>query len=208
VEFTPDGMLAVVAKQREETVTVLNLKSGVPQLTIDARMEVHGLRVIGNTVVVICDKKVITWNLPAGDCVSGARVGLEDSRREVDLYNLRKTLINGASISPDSRHIVISDLEKLFIYSASTGKLLKIRHNEITPSYFLTPRFSQTDAISGVLALTVKAEVWRVGGEEVLERLGLTVGIEDPPEGYPWASFCGTGLRMIGGCLAQMESDS
>ena len=53
VEFSSDDMFAVVAEKRDDTVTVLNLKSGVPQLTIDTSMNIFGLGVIGNAVVVI-----------------------------------------------------------------------------------------------------------------------------------------------------------
>ena len=46
-------------------------------MTVDAGMKVRGLRVIENTVVVAGDRKVISWDLPAGGCVPGARVGHE-----------------------------------------------------------------------------------------------------------------------------------
>ena len=51
LEFSPDGMLVVMA-QRDNTVTVLNLKSGAPQLTIDPSMKVYGLGVTGNTLLL------------------------------------------------------------------------------------------------------------------------------------------------------------
>ena len=44
-------MLAVAARQEDNTVTVLDLASSVPQLTVDANMKVSGLRVIGNIIV-------------------------------------------------------------------------------------------------------------------------------------------------------------
>jgi WD40 repeat protein len=187
VEFTPDGMFAVIARLNDKTVTVLNLKSGVPQLTIDAWMEAYGLGVIGNTVVVICSEKVITWNLPAGYCVSGARVGLEDSLREIGLHGFGDTFVNGASISPDSRHIVVSNFLRLSLFSASTGKSLETQHTSKPGRAYFSPDRCNVWYVDD----NGKADVWRVGGEKVLECLELTVGIENPPEGYPWASFCG-----------------
>ena len=43
LEFSPGGTLAVVAKRKDNMVTVLDLKSGVPRLTINASIEVYGL---------------------------------------------------------------------------------------------------------------------------------------------------------------------
>ena len=74
VEFSPDERLVMVTRKHDNTVTVLNLKSGVPQLTIDASMDVYGLGVIRNTAVVVGYPKVIAWDLPAEYCVSHARV--------------------------------------------------------------------------------------------------------------------------------------
>ena len=42
LDFSPDGMSTVVARQENNSVEVLNLKSGVLQSTIDAGMEVYG----------------------------------------------------------------------------------------------------------------------------------------------------------------------
>jgi WD40 repeat protein len=53
LDFSPDGTLAVIAMNNDNTVTILNLKSGIPQLTISTDIWVRGLRVIGSTVVVI-----------------------------------------------------------------------------------------------------------------------------------------------------------
>ena len=71
-------MFVVVARWEDDTVIVLNLKSDIPQLTIDPGMGVHGLGVIGNIVVAIGRRKVIGWKVPAGDCVCNGLVGLED----------------------------------------------------------------------------------------------------------------------------------
>jgi WD40 repeat protein len=192
VEFTPDGMFAVVARLDDKTVTVVNLKSGVPQLTIYVSLEVHGLGVIGNTVVVICGEKVITWNLPAGDCVSGARLGLEDSLGEIRIRKLNDSYVTSASISPDARHIVVSrragfGSRRLILLSASTGMSLETRKTYKSGRAYFSPDGCHVWDVD----VNGKANVWRVGGKKVLELLELTVGIEDPPEGYPWASFCG-----------------
>ena len=203
VEFSPDGLSAVVAKRKGSTVTVLNLESGVPQLTIDAGMEVCGLGVIGNTIIVMGNWKAITWDLPAADCVPGACVGLEGSSRTIDLsdsphgspisssYSLDSRdsidVSTGASISPDFHHIALFDERHLSIYSTSTGKLLWKKS-----TYGNALRFSQDGHNVWCAHFDREVEVWGVNSKQ--ERLGFRrreINVELPPEGYPWASSCG-----------------
>ena len=183
LDFSSDGTSAVVARRVESTVTVLSLGSGVPRLTIDANMGVYGLGVIGNTVVILGDWKVITWNLP-GDCVPGARVGLEDSSRTINLGNSPHIATTSASISPDSRHIALIDLMDLYIYSASTGELLWTKR-----ASGHMPRFSPDGRDVWCAVGSGEAEVWNVGSGHKVP--GPSVDIEHPPEGYPWGSSCG-----------------
>ena len=170
--FSPDEMLAAVAMQRDNTVTVLNLKSGVPQLTIDAIMEVYGVGVIGNSVVVIGDRKVITWNLPAGDCAPDARVGLEGSTRTMDLSSLWEGHVTNASVSPDSRHIALTldnDIRDPHILSTSTGEYLE-----------------DDSTMAKTLWSGRKPSVRRMGGGVNWGLSAYAINPEDVPEGYPW----------------------
>ena len=191
LEFSPDGMFAAVARWKGNTVIILNLKSDIPQLTIDPGMEVYGLGVIGNTVVTMGRRTVIGWNVPAGDCVPNGLVGLEDRSWTINLcgsqdYDERWIR---ASISPDSRYIALIEDETLHIHRTSTGEHLGKRHI-LRPSI---PRFSldgrhiwcgSADHITGV---------WRVGGgREVLECLWYRGDARHPPiEGNPWESSRG-----------------
>jgi len=197
--FSPDGTLAVFAMQFDEAVTIINLKSGVPQLTIDASIGVCGLGVIGNTVVVIGEWEAITWNLSAGDFGPDAMVGLEESTWTINYRDHdRLEYTYGASITPDSRYIVftvendtlgeIDEFDEfLHIYTISTGEELEWRL-----SRGRIPRFSPDGCDIWCANDEGEAEVWRVcGGQNVLERLEQTVDIEDPPEGYPWGSSRG-----------------
>ena len=72
LEFLPDRPLAVATRKKDKVVTVLDLKSGVPQLTIDAPMDVYGVGPIKNTFVVLGYEKAIIWNLPGGNLLPGA----------------------------------------------------------------------------------------------------------------------------------------
>ena len=185
LDLSSDGTLAIVARQSWSTVTVLSLRSGVPQLTIDANMEVYGLGVIGSTVVIIGDEKVITWNLPAGDCVPGSRVGLEDSSSTINLgisQHFGRTA--NASISPDSCHIAFINSWCLSIYNASTGECLWSEGQSGR-----IPRFSPDGCDVWCVGDSGQAEVWNVSSGRKVS--GPLVDIEHPPEGYPMGPSCG-----------------
>jgi len=131
LDFSPDGMLAAFAMLRGGIVAILDLKSGVPQLTIDASVEVHGLRVTGNAITVIGVEKVITWDLPTGDWVPDAKLTFEDSAWATNLGVPPSSGGIGGSISPDSRYIAVvgSQTDKswrvlLYLYDRSTEESL------------------------------------------------------------------------------------
>jgi WD40 repeat protein len=185
LDFSPDGTLAAVAMKMNDTITVLSLKCGVPQLTIDAGMGVCGLRVIGNSVVVIGDRKVITWNLPAGGCVPNARVSLEDSSRVINLGGSQDGVTSG-TISTDFRYVALEQCSNLHVYSASTGEYLGKDMGTGTP--WFAPEGCDLWRVGyggGAVVLRVVDE------EDLLECTKLTVNIEHPPEGYPWGSSRG-----------------
>ncbi|KAF9642862.1 YVTN repeat-like/Quino protein amine dehydrogenase [Thelephora ganbajun] len=77
--FSSGEALAVIARAEGETVVVLDLKSGIPRLTIDAGMKVYVVGVAGSTVVVVGEGKIVTWNLPAGSDVLNPRANVNDS---------------------------------------------------------------------------------------------------------------------------------
>ena len=208
LDFSHDGTLVAVAEEMSDTVTVLTLKSDDPQLTIDVGEDVHGLRVIGNTVVVVGAKKsiiwkVISWNLPAGDCVPDARVDRRDSVQTVDLSGrFSDSPMASAAISSDCRYAALmytrDGYQTLDICSVSTGECLqtvKTRRGADTNTLWLTPDGSDVWCVAN----NGKAEVWRVGEAEVRrfsergepEGLELAADIEHPPEGYPWRSSRG-----------------
>ena len=131
LDFSPDGTLTVYARLGGNVVTVLDLKSGVPRFTINASMNVYGLRVTTDAVVVIGNKKVTTWNLPAGDCAPYAAAEVKDSARTVNIGRQGSGRYGtvAASISPDLHRIAFASHDflgcpRLVIYSASTGEHL------------------------------------------------------------------------------------
>jgi WD40 repeat protein len=189
LDFSPDGTLVMAAVEGNETVTVLNFKSGVSQLIINAGMDIYGLGMTGNTVVAIGARKVIAWDLPVGNYVPGVRMGFEDRSWAVNLSSLEGCVIS-ASISPDSHHIALisgAQLHFLCIYSTSTGECLeRVLTDGVIPWFAPDRRKVWCATEYGWV------EVWRFGGRRnVLKYLGHKGDIEHiehPPEGYPWGS--------------------
>ena len=213
LDFSPDGMLVAVARKNGNAVMVLNPKSGALLLAIDTgTWDVCGLGVTGNTVVVIGDGKVIAWNLPAEGCVPNNRVDPGDSSWIISLKAVPGIFNNSewgkvlsASISPNSHYValVMEDLsssmsDDLCIYSTATGECLGYGSTDKQTAFFTPDGCNIWCTDSGH-----EAEVWSVGsGQNVLEHLGHTIDVEDPPEGYPWASSYGyevmDGLWILG----------
>jgi len=125
LDFCPDRVLAVVARREDNMVTVLDLRSGVPWLVIDAGMEAYGIRVTRNAVVVAGRGKVVFWNLPVGDRISNARASTKDSSRTTNFISRPEDNVVAASISPDVQYVALKTIDLwLYIYSASTGEFL------------------------------------------------------------------------------------
>ena len=129
LEFFPDRPLAVAARLKDQTVTVLDLKSGLLWLTIDTSTKVYGLRSIGNVVVVVGDEKVITWGLPGADSLSHGRMSVEQSIQTTRFRNVEGSRAFAASISLDFRYIAVMASGPvgrfLEVYCTSTGQTLR-----------------------------------------------------------------------------------
>ena len=143
LEFSPDRSLVATARLEDNMATVLDLKSGVPQLTIDAGTNIYGLRVAESTVVVVGKKKILTWNLPVGGHVLRPRVDANDSVQTTAFASLTSPTVGqtdsappilsriySASISPDFKHIAVIaanaavSILHLVIFDTATGKYL------------------------------------------------------------------------------------
>jgi len=180
LDFSPDGTVAVVARQGDNTVVVLDLRSGVLQLTIDVGVKVFGFRVIGNQVFVIGGQTVVSWNLPTSNSIQNARVTLKDSSHTMDLIHCRSV-----SISPNLHlFALLHGINSLSIYNASTGRSL-CDHSRGDVVWFSPDGCSVWCAED-----SVKVSVWRV--TDKLHWSGqFRIGIDHLPEGCPWGSSCG-----------------
>ena len=131
LEFLPDRSLAVAMRKKAKTVTVLDLKSGVPRLTIDTSIELYGLKLIGDTIVAIGHDRAITWNLPGENFPPNARMNVEDSIRTIRFRNVDYGVTFAASISLDFRYIALAGYDGegdfLGVYCTSTGRAIRVK---------------------------------------------------------------------------------
>lgn len=213
LDFIPDKSLAVVVQQKGNLVTVLDFKSSVPWLTIEASMEVCGIRVIKNTIVAIGQKKVIAWNLPGKSPLPGTRLSIQDSTKTIEIIprpkedtqdnklhsssdtstkKVKEDIAVAASISLDFCYIAFLmdnggvGVGDLCLWNAPTGQY--ICHTQI--SLKAIPWFVPSGNNLWCILGGGKAEVWEIVDGKL--KRGMSVyDIEHGPLGYPWVSSCG-----------------
>ena len=105
LQFSQNEASAAFACLWENTVTILGLQSGDPQLVIDTGVEVESLGVTESTVVVVGNKKIVVRNLDMGN----ARASIDDSL-QITVLDLSpasqfKITFEHISVSPDLSHI-------------------------------------------------------------------------------------------------------
>ena len=179
LDFSPDGMFAVVARKRDNVVKTVDLRSGVLQLTIDTGKEVRGVGVKGNnTIAVVDERKVVTWELPTGDRIPDAKATPEDSTRTTHLRGSGDP-ITWASISFGSSHVALAGAYYLYIHDASTGE--QIFRGESLSSYPFFAPVGCNLLVDGRNTVSIGG-----GGQVQLGRFDVeAVG------GYPWTSSRG-----------------
>ena len=129
LEFLPDvSSVAIVESSiviagSSEVVTILDLKSGNPQIVIDIGMEVRGMEIIGSLIVVGGGERSIIWELPAGNCTFGTRWNIDHSIQTIVFEG--KLKYHQISISPNLDYMVGIDIcHSLAILNMYTGKEL------------------------------------------------------------------------------------
>ena len=190
VGFSPDGVCAVITRFMDNVVTVLDLKSGDPWLVIDTSVNVHGLGVGMNTIVVVDQERIITWDLPTRNCAFNTGVNIDNSAR-ITTFTPQSSQLSYSlpfkspfPISPDLHHMVVFDK----LYDLSTGQCLASFSVFLGADWF---------ALSGHEFWSYrddnKAEGWSIIKDSEssvtrLEHIGVTA---DPPGGFPWKSSHG-----------------
>ena len=128
LDFSPDESLVAFSRIHERTITIIDLESGEPRLIIDTGTDILCLRMTESAIIVACDGKIRTWDLPGGDYALNTRANIDDSVQTVaaDFVQSGDPTAPYTSISPnlDRIAIVADDTDCLDIYDVSTGECL------------------------------------------------------------------------------------
>ena len=124
--FPPDERLAAFARRGGNVVTIFNPLIGGLQLALNINTGVVCLGMTGSALIVVGEEKIVTWDLPGGNCAFNARIN--DNVRTTILHHNRDPPGFG-SISPDLSRIAVLTCPRhygmdLEIYDMSTGRCL------------------------------------------------------------------------------------
>ncbi|KAF9642449.1 hypothetical protein BDM02DRAFT_2236978 [Thelephora ganbajun] len=196
--FSPGEALAVIAREEDETVMVLDLKSGIPRLTIDTGMEVYAVGVAGSTVVVVGKGKIVTWSLPAGNGVLNPRANVNDSvlttTFDHPLFRASEPW-ESISMSSDLRYIAMPERSDLFtlshdqpfyLYDVFTGQCLA----SIGADYYSRPRFTM-DGREVWFIDGASHKGWKIIEDDESNVIRLEpLSHDQQPSGPTWRSSC------------------
>ncbi|KAF9643542.1 WD40 repeat-like protein [Thelephora ganbajun] len=200
--LSPVEALAAVAQTKDETVTVLDLNSGVPRLTIDTGMRVSAVGMAGSVVVVVGHGKIVTWNLPTGSEVLNPRANINDNVLTTTLNCLPSPAdeLRPTSVSPDLRRIAMIEWYKdgddnddyhnsLHLYDVVTGQLLASDRVGVEVDVFFSPDGREVWSVSDRNDISG----WKIiedSGSGIIRLECLEPGI-GLPGGFPWQSSHG-----------------
>jgi len=198
--FSPDKSFIATGRLGGKIATIVDLKSGDLRLMINTGMVVCGLGVTGSTAIVVGEGKIVTWNLPAGDCVLNAEANIHDSVRTIvfDHPPPPPGWLHFASISPDFNHLAITREEDggggVDIYDASTGK-----HLFGIPTRYVTRPWFTRDGRE-VWCDSNSQKIIMGGGTDIIRVEPVGRG-DAPPGGYLWESAHGHDITRDGWIL-------
>ena len=195
LEFFPDEPLVAFAQWLGNTITVLDAKSGNKQLVIDTGTDIQicGIGVIGRKIIAIGDGKVITWDLPVGDCIPNTQRNIKKTVLTTTLEHLAPDEKLYASISPDLSYVAFGNLEQsgqegLRIYNIHTGKKIVAIHSQGWAPGFI-PGGNEVWCASDY-GMVDKWAIVKDDGSETI-KLEEIWEYEEPLSGFPWHSSCG-----------------
>ena len=191
LEFSPDELLVAVTQQFSNKVTILDLKSGNPQMVIDTDIVICGIGIAESKIVVVGDRKIITWELPTGDCVPIAHRSIDNSVQVTEFKCPAPIRQLHASISPGFTYVAFGNtknLPELYIYNLHTGKKLAVAKSEgWLPGFALNGNevwCARGDGMVDQWAIVEDSE----SNNTQLDQLG---NYEEPQSGFPWHSSHG-----------------
>ena len=192
--FSTNGLLAAIAREWENTITVVNLKSGDRRLAIETGMGIRALGMTGSTLIAVDDKKAVAWTMPMGDDAFNARANINDSVRTtiLDQRWFNRCRFNYVLISPGRNRIAVADYSAgrgtLSIYDISSGKCLGDVKMETVGTPWLTP-----DGREVWIADSLFARGWAIVEDEESDLIELEPleSTAFPPELSPCGSSSG-----------------
>ena len=200
LEFSPDESLVAIAQKFGNIVTVLDVKSGNPQVIIDADMNICGMGIIENRIFVISNGKTTTWELPTRDCIPNSQWNIDNSIQTTEFAESSYGHYLYASISPHLNYIVLVykfKIPMLRLIGLHTGWC----YDEATVQGWMlgfTPdgnRFWCASSDGKVEQLEIVKRPQHIS----LESLNV---IEKPLSGFPWHSPCGYQITDDGWVLS------
>ena len=228
LNFSPNEALAAFTREYENVVTILDLRSGNPQLEIDTGMKVECLAVTGSTVAAAGKEKVGTWKLDMRD----TRANIHNDVRitMLDIPSRYLATMFYSTSSDLSRVITLAvclDDEFLAIYDVSTGRChagYTSSGGALKPLSTLRARFKATDMDEHVGAKTAwltpdGCEIWGAsdsdspacrweviedGESDTIELQPLTAAA-CPPGVIPWQSSRGYEVTHDGWILSPTQ---
>ena len=207
LEFSPDGSVVAIAHMFGNTVTVLDLKSGNPQLVIDTGIMICGVGVTESKIIVIGNGKIITWELPAGDCVLNAW-GCIDNCVQTTAFECPESAWGlHASVSPNLNYIAFGDsYENLFIYDMHTGEKLAAIKSDGSLVGFTSGgnKVWHAELCEDLHINIVRVNEWTVvrGDMSNTTELEGSGSLWNPTSGFPWNSPCGYQITKNGWILS------
>ena len=210
IDFIPDRSLAVVVRQEDNMITVLDLNSGVSWFTIETPIKVYGLGMNKNTIVAIGCDKAIAWNMPGENPLPNASLDI-DIRGSAQIIDLSGDHMSGeweypsvVAMSLDFRYIalivggggILSLLGQLCVYSASTGKYLDGTTTSWAGTLWFSPSGDDIWYASGD-----KAEVWTITEEKLVHKMVID-NFDHGSQECPWRSSCSYQITHEGWILS------
>ena len=200
LEFSPDESLVAVTYQWGSTVTILDVRSGNPQLVINTGTRNCGIRITENKLIVVGNGEILTWELPIGDCILSAQETVNNSVQNTTFRYATSTDRLYASISPNLKYIALKTLYGcLSICNLNTGEELAVSESE---GYL--PGFTQDSNGVWCFRWDGKVDQWAIINDQSsdvtkLEKLGEA---QEALTGFPWHSSHGYKITNHGWVLS------
>ena len=187
IEFLPDESLVAFAQKSSQTVTILNLTSGNPWLVLDTHLEICGLKMTRDKIIVIGNTKIHTWNLPPRDSIVDASRDIHNSLQTTTFEPTAK--VHYGSISPDLNYLFCKAKTYVLceLFNAKTGQKLAYCYASGDISGFTQSGNEVWSAFSNGLV-----DKWQIVGGNGSDAVMLDYIWKDekPQSEFPWHSPC------------------